>query len=78
MNHPSGHQTRIDLVVDGMSCGHCAQRVRVALEGLAGVSAVQVDLAAGRARADIDPGRLTAADLAATVTAAGYPARLEG
>ena len=37
-----------EIKVKGMSCGHCAAAVTKALQGLAGVSEVKVDLASGR------------------------------
>ena len=42
--------------VKGMSCGHCVASVTKALQGLAGVSDVQVDLEKGEARyqGDVD------------------------
>ena len=36
--------------VKGMSCGHCVASVTKALQGIAGVSDVQVDLEKGEAR----------------------------
>ena len=40
----------ITLTVTGMTCGHCKTAVHNALEDLEGVSHVDVDLDAGRAR----------------------------
>lgn len=34
------------LVIEGMSCGHCSSRVKNALEGIDGISDVDVDLGA--------------------------------
>lgn len=33
------------IMIEGMSCGHCVGRVEKALQGLDGVTSVQVDLA---------------------------------
>lgn len=59
------------LNVTGMSCNHCRGAVKSALEEVAGVKAVQVDLAGGTAEvegaADID-------ELVAAVRDAGYEA----
>lgn len=67
----------INLRIDGMTCSGCVNSVRRVLEAVPLVSAVSVDLAAGRAaiKADaaVDIGRLVAA-----VQDAGYEARLEG
>ena len=58
------------LSIEGMTCGHCVKHVKKALTGVAGVKAVEVDLAAKRAVVEgdaIDDGALTDA-----VTDAGY------
>jgi copper chaperone len=59
------------LSVDGMSCEHCEQTVAEALEGVAGVTGVSVDLDGGRATVE---GEAAAADLVAAVEDAGYEA----
>lgn len=60
-----------EIKVKGMSCGHCATAVTKALQGLPGVSEVQVDLASGRVTyqttAPVPP-----EDLARVVKVAGY------
>lgn len=62
------------LTVSGMSCGSCKRHVGDALRAVPGVSAVEVDVTAGRARVqhapDVAPARLVAA-----VVAAGFGAR---
>jgi copper chaperone len=62
----------IELKVTGMNCQHCVRAVKQALEALPGVSAVVVDLDAGRARIE---GTAAPADLMAAVTDAGYQAQ---
>ncbi len=37
------------LTIEGMSCGHCAMRVKKALEEVAGVSSATVDISEGKA-----------------------------
>lgn len=66
---------RIELQVDGMSCGACVKRVGAALGSLAGVGEVRVDLASGRVgvAAQVDSRELLAA-----LQQAGYPARVLG
>jgi copper chaperone CopZ len=59
------------LSVDGMSCEHCEQTVAEALEGVAGVTGVSVDLDGGRATVE---GDAAVADLVAAVADAGYEA----
>ncbi len=40
------------LQIKGMTCEHCVRAVTKALQGVAGVDKVAVDLGAGRARID--------------------------
>ncbi|WP_253751112.1 heavy-metal-associated domain-containing protein [Stutzerimonas frequens] len=63
--------TSIQLKVSGMTCGACVRHVTAALQPLAGVERVEVDLAAGLARID---GTADAAALIAALDEAGYPA----
>jgi copper chaperone CopZ len=65
----------INLQVQGMSCGSCVKHVTQVLQGLTGVSNVEVDLQAGlvRVNGDLPQG---SDPLASALTAAGYPARL--
>jgi copper chaperone len=61
----------MEIIVKGMSCGHCAAAVTKALEALPGVSQVQVDVASGRVTfASADP--VSQEDLARVIKAAGY------
>lgn len=41
--------SRIDIEVAGMSCNHCVQSVKNALEKITGVKQVEVNLEAGQA-----------------------------
>lgn len=66
--------TTIDLEVQGMSCGSCVAHVKKALQPLAGVRDVSVDLTAGQVRVAGDLGA-GAAPIVAALAAAGYPAR---
>jgi len=64
----------IKLKVEGMSCGHCKASVEEALNGVAGVTAVAVDLENGVATVEGD------ADTAAMITAIeekGFDASVE-
>ncbi|MGQ0803288.1 MAG: heavy metal translocating P-type ATPase [Actinomycetota bacterium] len=62
----------VDLVVSGMTCGSCANRVEHALARQEGVAEAGVNFATGRARVRYDPEAVTLAELAAAVDAAGY------
>ncbi len=65
----------LKLSIDGMSCASCVGRAKSALEGVDGVTEVEVNLASERAHirfgAPADPGIIVA-----TLDKAGYPARL--
>lgn len=59
-----------DLTIEGMTCGHCKKAVEDALRSVEGVTSVEVDLEAGRARVEGgDVGRMIAA-----VSEEGYTA----
>ncbi len=63
--------TRSTFQVEGMTCGHCVSSVQSEVSAIAGVTAVDVDLATGRVTvtsdAAIDPDAVRAA-----VEGAGY------
>lgn len=63
----------IELNVQGMSCGSCVKHVTEALQELAGVDGVEVDLQSGRVRVAGNP---DSAVLLAALDDAGYPAQL--
>jgi copper chaperone len=61
----------VEIIVKGMSCGHCVAAVTKALETLPGVSQVQVDLSSGLVTfANASP--IPAEELARVIKAAGY------
>lgn len=64
---------RTTLAIAGMHCQHCVSKVTQALNAVDGVQHVAVLLAEGEAEVDAAPG-VQPDDLAAVVTAAGYPA----
>ncbi|MCG5535490.1 heavy metal translocating P-type ATPase [Ectothiorhodospira mobilis] len=67
-------QRAVVLDVTGMSCASCVSRVQQALEAVPGVEGAAVNLATGQARVVLLDERLTEADLARAVQAAGYEA----
>jgi len=58
------------LQIQGMTCGHCAAKVRAALSAQPGVGAVVVDHVTGTAR--VDGPALAAAGLVTAVQKAGF------
>ena len=65
----------ITLNVEGMMCGHCTSTVQTALEEVAGVESVVVDLDAGKATVT---GTAASSVLIAAVMAAGHGASVAG
>lgn len=60
------------LKVEGMHCAGCVRNVQRALAGLTGVTVQNVEI--GTAVVLFDPERTAPDELAAAITAAGYPA----
>lgn len=76
-------QARVDLTVDGMTCGACATGIESALHETLGVSAAHVNFAARRASVSYDPRMLSESDVLDCIEHLGYRAspghlRLEG
>jgi copper ion binding protein len=63
--------SKTTVTVTGMSCGHCATSVREEITEIAGVRAVDVDLASGSVTIDSDR-ELVAAAIKTAVEDAGY------
>jgi copper chaperone CopZ len=60
--------------VERLTCGACTENVRQAVGTLDGVSEVQTDVGQKRTVVRFDPKRTSPDLIAATITAAGYPA----
>jgi copper chaperone len=67
----------VELKVDGMTCQGCVRSVTKKLSGVAGVSGVAVDLAAGKATVGYDASDATVADLIAAVEQIGFHASVK-
>ncbi|HWG33248.1 MAG TPA: cation transporter [Gemmatimonadaceae bacterium] len=72
----AGHDQSLVLDITGMSCDHCVARVKKAVDSVAGVHTSDVGI--GKATVSFDPSTVSADDIAASVTRAGYPARVKG
>lgn len=59
------------IIVEGMSCGHCVNHVKTALEDLNGVTNVSVDLASKTAVVEADSD-IQDADIKFAIEDAGY------
>lgn len=62
---------RTTVTVSGMTCGHCVAAVAEEVGGIAGVTAVDVDLDSGRVEVSSDA-PVAPEDIAAAVDEAGY------
>ncbi|MGB6406309.1 MAG: copper chaperone CopZ [Planococcus donghaensis] len=60
------------LDVKGMTCGHCKMSVEGALKGLEGVSAVEVDLNAGKVDVTYDESKVSTENMKEAVEDQGY------
>lgn len=60
------------LKIEGMSCDHCKKAVAEALQGIAGVKSVEVDLEAGKATVSYDPAQASEEVMRRAVEEAGY------
>lgn len=58
------------ISIEGMSCQHCVMRVKKALEGLNGVTALNVTV--GRAEVSFDESKAQKKDIEDTIVKAGY------
>ena len=68
--------SKVEIKIEGMTCGHCAMTITKELSGLAGVASVQVDHQAGSAV--VEQNGLSNDQLSEVITAAGYTAKENG
>ena len=64
----------LKLTIDGMSCGHCLNRVQKALGTVPGIQVTSVQI--GQATLDYDPAQQSPEAIAEVVTKAGYRAEV--
>jgi copper chaperone len=62
--------TKATIHIEGMSCQHCVMRVKRAIEGLAGISDLSVEI--GTATIAFDESKIQQADIENAVVRAGY------
>ena len=58
------------ILIDGMSCMHCAMRVKKAIEALSGISSLNVEV--GKAELNYDETQTSRSDIEAAIIKAGY------
>ena len=66
----------VELRVSNLSCGSCADKIKGALGGIAGVQSVEVNVTSGRGQVVYDPVQIAAPQIAQAVTDSGYPANV--
>jgi copper chaperone CopZ len=64
---------KLELAIEGMSCGHCVAAVSEALEDLPGVSVDAVKI--GSAQVTYEPARVSPEQIVLAVEDAGYAAQ---
>lgn len=58
------------MLIEGMSCMHCAMRVKKAIEALSGIDSVNVEV--GKADVHYDESLASKSDIEAAIIKAGY------
>ncbi|MBI5848449.1 MAG: heavy-metal-associated domain-containing protein [Nitrospirae bacterium] len=62
--------TEATILIDGMSCMHCAMRVKKAIEALAGINSLNVEV--GKAEVRYDESQSSKSAIEAAIIKAGY------
>lgn len=62
----------VNFKVKGMTCQHCVRAVKNAIEPMAGVNAVFVDLPNGEVKVHYEPGQADPAAFRAAIEEEGY------
>ena len=63
----------VTLTAPAISCGHCVATIKEEVGTLPGVASVEADPSSKRVEIDFDPGRVSLAQIEATLAEAGYP-----
>ncbi|MBA3646425.1 MAG: heavy-metal-associated domain-containing protein [Gemmatimonadaceae bacterium] len=66
--------TKLNLAIDGMSCGHCVNAVRKSLASVPGAVPLKIDV--GSAEVEIDTAVTSADAVLGAINGAGYRAQL--
>ena len=66
------------IPIQGMTCDHCVQAVKSALEGVAGVREVTISLPEKKATVHFDNSTCKSTELQAIIEAEGYAAGMYG
>ncbi|MFQ5450491.1 MAG: heavy-metal-associated domain-containing protein [Nitrospinaceae bacterium] len=60
------------IKVEGMSCDHCVQTIKKAVNEIPGIEKVEVDLEKKEVRVDFDEGKTDLHNISAMITGVGY------
>lgn len=77
-NASAAYATEVVLLISGMRCGACAEKVRTALTNVDGVIDAQVRFAESSAKVRYDSQRTDVATLCSVLNASGYPSHSSG
>lgn len=66
------HLEKHEIIVDGMSCGHCKAAVEEAVNALPGIKLAHVDLEAKTLTVEFDGSQITLEKIKAAVDEEGY------
>jgi Cu+-exporting ATPase len=66
------HLINLSVPVDGMTCAACSTRLERVLGKQAGINSARVNLATNSASIDFDASQISASDVTATITKAGF------
>lgn len=62
--------TEATILIEGMTCMHCAMRVKKAIEALSGINSLKVEV--GKAEVRFDESQTSKSDIDAAIIKAGY------
>jgi len=62
--------TEATILIEGMTCMHCAMRVKKAIETLTGITGLNVEV--GKAELSYDESQISRTDIEAAIIKAGY------
>lgn len=71
-NEAAAQTVRVNIPVEGMSCGSCAASVKRTAKGIDGVRNAEVDLAGRRARVEFVEGQTSPERIASAISELGY------
>ena len=69
----SGTLENVTLTAPDISCGHCVATINKVIGGLDGVRRVEASEQTKRVQVEFDPGKISLAQIEATMDEEGYP-----